>query len=267
MVKQLKKLLPIFLATLLGGVIVAIAVKGGSIFGTTVSFTAPKEADNSWKSTLSIVPGNKSITRVEKGTIKEDLLSSATTTTDTISRKLILEYTTFQKMAATSTLSDADADTIATSLVQQIELPLGTEYNLSDLNISSDNSDASIATYIKGLTAIMQSFLSVHKTNELDIVNDAITNKDAQKLQALNPILAQYENLKKDLLTIKTPPRVAPLHLRLIQSYSNIQSSIIAMQKVFSDSIQGLVGITQYQKEIAVLSTLDTEYLKYTPTN
>lgn len=265
MVWQFKKIFPIFLALFLGVAVIIVAVKGGSIFGTTISFTTKKE-DNSWKSALSIVPGDNSLTRVEKGVIKkEDSLSGATTTTDILSQKIILEYAAFQRRTATTTLSDNDAETIATSLVQEVELPLGTEYQASDLNVSKDNSDVAIALYLKDLTTLMQTFSAAHKVSELDIINDAIANDDAQKLQDLAPILTQYEKLKKGLLLLKTPSLMVPLHLRLVQSYSNIQSSIIVMQKIFTDAIQGLAGITQYQKEIEVLNTLETEYLKYAP--
>lgn len=267
MVRQFKKFFPIFLALFLGVAIIVVAIKGGSIFGTTISFTAPKEADDSWKSALSVVPGNTSIARVERGSAKVDEPAPyyATTTTDFISRKLVLDYMAFQRSSATTTLSDADAEAIADNLIQEVKLAPGTQYKLSDLNISGDNSDTANATYTKNVTDAMQDFITAHKTNELEVVGEALTAKDGTKLQELVPIIAQYERLKKGLLAVKTPSAIAPLHLRLVQGYSNIQNSIVSMQKMFSDSVLGFAALAQYQNGLSAIDEIGTEYKNYTP--
>lgn len=267
MARQSKKFFPIFLTLFLGVAIIVIAIKGGSIFGTTISFTAPKEDDTSWKSALSVVPGNTSLARVERGTVKADEPAHyyATTTTDLISRKLVLDYMAFQRSSATTTLSDADAEAIAGNLIQEVKLAPGTQYKLSDLNISGDNSDAANAAYTKKVTDAMQDFITAHKINELEVVGEALTAKDATKLQELVPITAQYERLKKGLLAVKTPSAIAPLHLRLVQGYTNIQSSIVSMQKMFSDSVLGFAALSQYQNELSAIDTVGDEYKNYTP--
>lgn len=266
MVRQFKKFFLIILAFLFGGAFILVAVKSGNTLSTTISFTTPKETDDSWKSALSVVPGNTSLTRVERGAAKVDASAPyfATTTTDIISRRIILDYVAFQRGSATTTLSDTDAEAIAENLFQEVKLTPSTQYKLSDFNISSDNSDAANTAYTKDVTGMMQDFIMAHKANELDIVEESLSAKNPQKLQELIPIIAQYEHLKKSLLAVKTPSAIAPLHFRLVQGYANIQSSIVSMQKMFSDSVLGFAALAQYQNEISAIKTLGDEYKNYT---
>lgn len=265
MVWQFKKFFPIFLSLLLGVVIVVIAAKrGGVIHFYNSSDTSKEGTDDSWKSTLSIVPGAKNIARVERGDVRGSEPSPyATTTTDLISKKLIFEYIAFQRRSATTTLSEADAKDIAVNLVREVQLAPSTQYSLRNLNISGDNSNTAIDTYTRNVSGIIQEFSSAQTTNEITIVKDALSKNDAQRLQGLTHIIAAYENLKKDLLAVKVPSTVAPLHLRLIQTYTNMQSAIVSMQKMFSDSIQGFAAIAQYEKELDAVDELAADYRNY----
>jgi hypothetical protein len=145
-------------------------------------------------------------------------------------------------------------------------MPKAPTYSLKNLNISTDNSDAALAAYSEKVSGAMQSFASVHTTNELALVTAALNTKDVRKLEGLGTIATQYANLDKNLLAIKTPSGIASLHLRLVQSYANIEVLIMVMQKMFTDPMQGLAALTQYKKETAALEILAKEYRDYTPT-
>lgn len=265
MVWQFKKIFLIILALLVGVVIVALAAKGERVIRFyNPTNTSEELANDSWMSALSIVPGVKSIALVERGDIKRiEFETSSTTTTDLISKKLILEYVAFQQRSATTTLSEADAKDIATNLVKEVQLAPSTQYSLRDLNISSDNSNTAIDTYTRNVSGVIQRFSSAQTANEITIVKDALVKNEAQRLQGLTSIITAYENLKKDLLAIEAPSTVAPLHLRLIQIYTNMQSTIVSMQKMFSDSIQGFAAIAQYERELDAMDTLAVEYRNY----
>ncbi|OHA84240.1 MAG: hypothetical protein A2937_00375 [Candidatus Yonathbacteria bacterium RIFCSPLOWO2_01_FULL_47_33b] len=257
---QFKKLFSIILALLVGVGIILFAW-GGELF--TSNSASNKHEGGEWKNALQIIPQGSSSKML--GAQRGGAQSEATTTTDILARNLLVDYALLQKNSATTTMSDADAQMIAQSLVSKIELPKGTVYTLRDLNISSDNSGAALATYSEKVSAAMQSFALVHTTNEIALVSSALTTKDAQKLEGLTRIAAQYATLNKNLLAIKTPSEIAPLHLRLVQSYSNIGALIIVMQKMFTDPMQGLAALIQHKKETAALEILAKEYRDYTP--
>lgn len=271
MARQFKKFFPIFLALFLGVAIIVVAVKGESIFSTTVSFTPAKE-DSSWKSALSIIPGDKSFARVEKGTVKaEDSAFVDTTTTDLISRKLLLDYTAFQKKTGVTTLSDEDASALATNLVQEIKFPESTQYKLTDLNISKDNSATAGELYKKTLTALITEMINANnkdisnKEDTLSIVGRASDTQDSSILGKLGPIITRHQTLIKNLLALKTPSSIEVPHLHLLQSYEDLRTAMVGLQKLLVDPVIGLTAITEYQNGVAELIAAVEEYNNFRP--
>jgi hypothetical protein len=260
--EQFKKLFSIVLALLVGVGIILFAWKGSSLFSTNVSNDT---TSNMWKDALQVIPqwsSSKTLGLKQSGAKSE----ASTTTTDTLARNLLVDYAMVQRNMSTTTLSDTDAQALAQMLINKIEVPHGATYSLKDLVVSSDNSDAAFTAYSKKVSDVMRSFTSAHTASELALVAEALSTQDAKKLGGLGPIALQYASLNKNLLAIKTPSAVAPMHLRLVQSYANIEATIIAMQKMFTDPVQGLVALTQYKKEVIALEVLAGDYKNYTPT-
>ena len=257
--KQFKKILSVTLALIVGFGIIFFAWKSTAPAGNKVSFE-PAISGDSWKGSLLAVPQTSSIKNLEQNVAGAE----ATTTTDIIARELLVSYALAQQNMSTTTLSDAEAQALAQMLVEKIKLPQGVVYSTKNLVMSSDNSDSSFAAYAKRVGDIMQAFSTAHKTNELAIVANAITTKDEAELRGLAIIITEYRGLQKSLLAVSTPSLVAPLHLRLVQSYSNIEAAIIGMQKIISDPVIGLAAFTQYKKESNILRTINAEYQNYT---
>lgn len=256
---QFKKIFSIILAILVGGGIILFAWGGNTLIKGDVL----NEKENGvWKDSLHVIPQGSSSKTL--GTQRGGAQSAATTTTDILARNLLVDYALLQTKSATTTISDADAQMLAQSLISKIEMPRGVVYTLKDLNISNDNSEAALATYSKSVEGAMKAFTSVHTINELTLVSSALTTKDSQKLEGLANIATQYAKLKRSLLAIKTPSDIAPLHLRLVQSYANIETMIVVMQKMFIDPMQGLAALTQYKKETTALEVLAKDYRDYT---
>lgn len=263
-VKQFKKLFPVLLAVLFGGVIIAGATKGGSVLFTDNSSGS---ADNSWKSALSIIPGDKSFARVERGTIKAEGVSlSATSTTGIISKKILLEYAALQKRTGNAEISDSDAEAIVTKLTQDIKLPPKTEYILSDLNISEDNSSRAKQAYKDALTVLANELIVANKKDvankedALSVVTAASETQNSSILEKLDPIIARHQALAKNLLALKTPSAAAEIHLRLLQSIEDLRAAEMGLQKIIADPIVGLAAISEYQKGAAMLFTVADEY-------
>ena len=267
-VKQLKKLFPISLAIILGVAVIVVAVKGESVILVNNPLsTSQDDIDNSWKSALSVIPIGKSIARVERGTAKlAETAIYATTTTDTIARRLILEYTAVQQ-GRTTPLSDAEAETIATRLAQGIKLPPKKQYKLSDLNISEDNSDEAGTLYAKNLNTLLYAFAVANsKENALSVVAKATETKDSGVLEKLDTYIGLYQTLEKDLLSLKTPSLVATLHLRLLQSYETLRAATVGLKSVLSDPVVGFAAFAEYQKGVDALNTVAEEYRTFNPT-
>lgn len=265
--RQFKKFIPHSLAILLGGIIIVGAVKGGSVLFTDNS---SGNTDNSWKSALSIIPGDKSFARVERGTVQmENPSLSATSTTGIISQKILLEYAALQKRTGNAEISDSDAEAIAAKLTQDIKLPPKTEYALSDLNISKDNGSAALETYKSALTVLANELTAANKKDvankedALSVVTMASETQNSSILEKLNPIIARHQTLAKNLLALKTPSTASEMHLHLTQSIEDLRAAMTGLQKIITDPIVALAAITEYQKGAADLYATVDEYVKF----
>lgn len=256
--QQFKKIFSVALALIIGIGIILFALTGAGLSDNKVSFE-PTIIGDTWRDSLLTIPPSKTL-----GVAQSDYTLEATTTADIIARELVTNYTIIQQDRATTTLSDTDAQSIAQMLVDKIGIPKGVTYYAKDINTSNDNSGAAIANYIKGIDEIMRVFSSSRTTNEVAIFTEALATKDETKLQGLVSIITGYKNLQKNLLAVPTPSTIASLHLRLVQSYSNIEAAITSMQKILTDPMLGLAAYSQYKNEIDILRALDTEYQKYT---
>lgn len=257
--RQFKKIFSVALALIVGVGIIFFALRGVGLSDNKVAFE-PTIIGDTWKNSLLTVPSPKILDVPQNNS-----LAQATTTADIVARELVTNYTLIQQGRATTTLSDADAQSIAQMLVDKIEIPKGVTYFAKDINTSNNNSSATIANYIKSIDEIMRGFSSSRTTNEIAIFTEALSTKDEAKLAGLSSIITGYKNLQKSLLAVTTPSTIAPLHLRLVQSYANIEAAVTSMQKILTDPMLGLAAYTQYKKEIDILRTLDTEYQKHIP--
>lgn len=261
MEQHFKKIFSVFIAILIGGGIVFFAWRATGAPQTKGSALNT----GNWKNSLSVVPQSPQAktSNLIKNTI-ESSTTEATTTTDIISRKLLLEYVYSQKGAATTTLDDVAVKNIAARLAGEVVVPKRKQYTLSDLNINTENTPASYALYSNTTNTLIKEHLATEKTeNELVLVDRAIKNNDGASLEMLTQKSARYENLLKKLLSLETPSSLAPIHLHLIQSYETLRSATLGLQKILIDPVMGIVAIEEYRSGIDALFITSQEFADF----
>ena len=264
--KQYKKIFSVLLALLVGSSVVFLAWKSGVVInnGDSSSIDNP-----SWKDLLSIVP--QTYTSKTLGVTRKDIelaTADATTTTDVVARRLLLEYTTSQSGATTAEISDTEAQNIASALAEEVKLPQKKEYSLSDLNVSQDNSYNANLLYINTLSARLNKYVVTgQKETDLTILLSAMTTKDATTLNRLKEKVVIYQGLIKDLVAMKTPSRVASLHLRLIQDYEVLRSATVGLQSMLTDPVVGIAALAEYRAGFDDLSATEKEYRNFNFSN
>lgn len=264
---KLKKTFLVFLSVIFGSAVILGSAKMSGFFGSNASNEAL--GDDVWKSTLSVLPGDTALTRVAKGNVQIDGFDQgATTTTDLISRRLIIEYALSQRDTATSTMSDEEAKNIANILASEIKLPQKNQYTLSDLNVSTDNSETAGILYKKTLNTLIQNHAATEqKENDLTILVIAMDTKDTAYLNKLKTKIALYQELIKKLLALKTPSSVAPIHLHLVEGYETLRSATAGFQSMLDDPVLGIAALAEYKKGIDMLVLVEQEYKNFNPPN
>lgn len=256
---QYKKIFSVLFAILIGAGIIFFAWRGGSVDETGAP-TSEKNGD--WKDSLSVVPQayTSKTLGVSKGVIDMNT-TDATTTTDIIARKLLVEYVASQKSSATSTISDETAQAIANTLAQEVRLPQKKEYTSRDLNISYDNSREANILYINTVNDLTNEQLATpEKETDLTILANAVNTWNATTLNKLQPKVVKYQELIKKLLEVKTPSYVAPIHLHLIQSFETLRTSTIGLQSIVSDPVVGIASLAEYRNWVDEIILVRQEY-------
>lgn len=252
-----KKNILMFLSLAFGALVILGAAKITGVFGTKSSL---ENNESVWESALSVIPGMTALTRVEKGRIEAEKAFLATTTTDIVARK-IFEYSLSQNEKTASEMSETEATKIAKRLIGEVKLPEKKEYQLSDLNVSKDNSYNANLLYINTLSALLKGFVATgQKETELSILFTAINTKNPADLDQLKAKIVIYEELIKNLLALKTPSNIASLHLRLLQSYETMRSGTVGLQSLFNDPAIGLAALTEYKSGFDELFLAEQAY-------
>lgn len=262
MSSQFKKIFSVALALVLGLGIIFFAWGRGASLGNKVSFE-PTINSESWKDSLLTSP-QTSLAKIKSVAQKEQ---EATTTTDIVGREFLVNYGIMLQSRATTTLSDADTATLAQMFTAKIEPAQRPQYTRKDLNISEDNSSEATTVYATSLTAALHIFSTSQTKSDLDIIFELPGEKDDQKLAELAQDISRYKKLERALLSLKTPSGVAPLHLRLVQSYANMGNDIKIMADFFNDPLKGLGALAQYRRETQTLGSLAEEYRTYLSKN
>lgn len=214
---------------------------------------------------LTVIPvaeGTSTARKIYYNNIASEVGRGAPTSTVTsqVAHDLLLAYGASQEASKNGTVSPEQADAVAKKILSNIKLPQGRQYSISDIKVSTDNSTTALKNYETTTTNIILNSRKTKSDNEYVLIIDIIKNNTPEKLDRLTPIITNYDTLISNLLAVKTPSSVAELHLRLIQSYSNMQNLTTMMQGLKSDPVAAIASVTEYQKEIASQMKLQEEF-------
>lgn len=119
---------------------------------------------------------------------------------------------------------------------------------LTDLNITADNSDAALREYVNGFGAFIAIYrVRSHRTED-EILVDAMKTKNSATLKELQLPAITYHNFVKDLLALKVPSSLASDHLLIVNGYEGMSKGLLAMQELFTRPIPGTAGYQAYSR-------------------
>lgn len=253
---QLKKIVPIFFAVIVGAGIIFVAFNSNTLFGGKVSTEHANDItaqNGAWADSLKIIP--QSSTEKPLGVSKSTVAMNEvpTTTTGFIAQELLAGYATAQAGKGSASLSNAEAAAIAQSLSDKAHSVSDVkQYSEKDL-LMVTTSTSTIEAYKKDMTAAFNAFTEKTPANELAIVAAAVDNKDASKLAPLAVNVANLQKLVNNLLAVHTPSSMVLFHLSLVQGYATMLSGVIDMQQIIADPLRGMRGIAKYNNGLGLI--------------
>lgn len=257
--KRYKKIFSVLIALLASVGIIFFA--WSSVTKTHIDNNDVTANDDSWEESLSVVP-QKDLLKALNSARWSNITNDATTTSDIVSRELLINYVLAQKLnMSTTTMSDTDATAIAQTALSKIGLPKARQYTERDIIISDDNSPSALVTYSKNVDVVMQEFSKSQTKNDIEIafaLPDVVGEEKRSSDIAQN--ITRYDKLITGLLGTRTPSFLSTAHIHLIQKYANIKMMIMPLSEIFSDPLVGLSALSIYRQEVADLSSIEEEF-------
>lgn len=121
-------------------------------------------------------------------------------------------------------------------------------YQVVDMKVTSDSSKEAIAKYGNDFGTLINKYSGARHRSETDILLDGISTKSTAILQELQYPATSYLNFSKDLRTITVPMPVLKHHLMIVNAYDIMGRSLLAMQQLYTNPIEGAAGYESYTK-------------------
>ena len=136
-------------------------------------------------------------------------------------------------------------------------------YQLVDLNISSDNSPEALHAYGNAFGLLIKKYTDYAHRNEQEILKDGLKASSTKILAELQLPAIDYKNFSNDLKVLRVPSSLASSELKIVNGYAQMGKGLLAMQSLYSDPIVGAggyqaytiakVGVTRGYAEIVVI--------------
>ena len=166
------------------------------------------------------------------------------TQTDILSRELFAGYVALKQ---NDQLGTEQEEQFIDSLVEKnlsSQFNIIKKYTLDDLNITEDNSQDSLQRYIDELKKI--DGLDSNLENEAIITKKAVETQSRQELEKINSNIKLYNEMKKQFISLKVPSLASQIHLDIVNTLTELITSISGMLTILDDPITGLKSVKDY---------------------
>ena len=175
-----------------------------------------------------------------------DFSSGGLTETEKFSQEFFAEYLSLKQSGVDLNEQEVQ-DFLINSTFEKAQVEIKKDsYTPTDLNIIQDDSVDAIKKYGNEMGNIIITY-SIESENEAVILKRALENNDKEEIKKLEPIITAYKNHLDKFLNVPVPQSATITHLKIINSFSLIASTIEGMRAVFSDPLIALNSVAVYQ--------------------
>jgi len=187
--------------------------------------------------------------------IEGSMIADATKLTET--EKFAREFFTSYSALKSSGQIDSDAiNSFSSALGQEIIDPsLIDRYTEADIKINTVDNPVLKQKYYENIKSLFEKYKSDGIGDELDIISVGLasdptggTSGNTDQYAELSIIAIAYQNFAKKIMEVSVPQSLTDYHLRIANSANNTGISVSNLEKIITDPIVGLSGLSQYQK-------------------
>jgi len=235
------------LLVIVGGLVVATIIT----FGKNTSGEAIQTIGNLFAGEKIKIPENilwqneLSKLQQEFEPIEIQNATTSNTMTDKISQSFMANYLSLKQ---SGTLDQTSAQTLIDQTLGFIEKSGGTAVTSLKLKIVPDKGKKSMIEYGERLGTLLRSNKPKNVQNELEIIQTAVTQKNKEKINDLDAVIATYKKIAEEMKNMPVPKTFVKAHTDMINGTIGMSLALKEMETVFDDPFRGLAGMQTYQE-------------------
>lgn len=187
----------------------------------------------------------------------QNLIIATTTPNETITDRVARDFFARYLLAKqqNTNITPEEAARIAGQVVVSVPSTMqAKEYDVKDINITTDDSESTRLAYARQMSDILiQNYPNINE-NQLEIVASMIKNPTTESREKFSTIMGSYQTIISQTLSLTVPKRVGPQHLVYLNTLSSVYSTLVNIQHIDNDPIQGYVAFSNYSTYLMQLS-------------
>lgn len=179
--------------------------------------------------------------------------------TDKFSRELFAKYISAKQSGDVKSVNYGD---FLSEYVEKSEKGTVIIYKESDLKSVESNSE-NIRKYGNQFGKIIKDKAKEFPKSELEILDKALPEEDAEKLKELDIPIQRYNAIKDEMLRMEVPLDLLVTHVKIINLLGLMTLSIEDMKFLLSDPVRAVSGVSMYPVATDFMIKATTELTKY----
>lgn len=171
------------------------------------------------------------------------------TETDVVARELLAGYLSLKQSGS---LTSENQEKLVGAIAEKRFLNNETtRYSAMDITIVDKNDLETLKKYSVEVMDILKKHSGME--NDLVVIKRALDNSDSEEAQKLNQSMLIYRDMEKKLSEITIPKDLVSIHLKILNTVSQIAENTGNMAKVFEDPIIALVNLNEYVENESII--------------
>ena len=125
-------------------------------------------------------------------------------------------------------------------------------YSKKDFQLSTD-SELSIKQYSNEMAHILMTY-SIGSKDPAMIAQDSMQHSNPDEIKGLDPLIKSYSDILAYSLKVKVPPSATNVQIALLNSLSDMISTIKGMRMVYTDPLLALKGFGHYSNALPLFA-------------
>ncbi len=153
-------------------------------------------------------------------------------------------------------LDERSMDALAENFIKNNDLldPTINPYTASNFSILKNTSTEDIRAYGNNLGKIVLAHSSKSGKNEMEVFLSSLQKNDEEMIKELDPIIATYKGMVKDMVLMKVPEAALTDHVALVNSIDQVGRTIEGLRKIYSDPLVGVPAMYAYKDSVDSLT-------------